>query len=70
MKLLVLTWTRTGELRAAEWPEIDFNKREWKIPAEHELGAYGVPLVTSPNERQSWFCTARAISASSLTTGE
>jgi integrase len=34
MKLLVLTFVRTGELRAAKWGEFDFDKREWRIPAE------------------------------------
>ena len=32
--LLILTWARTGELRGARWPEFDFEKREWRIPAE------------------------------------
>ena len=30
---LLLTFVRTGELRAAEWTEIDFDKAEWRIPA-------------------------------------
>jgi integrase len=34
MKFLLLTFVRTGELRGAEWSEIDFNKAEWRIPAE------------------------------------
>lgn len=34
LRLLLLTFVRTTELRAAEWPEIDFNKAEWRIPAE------------------------------------
>jgi integrase len=34
MKFLLLTFVRTGELRAAEWTEIDFEKAEWRIPAE------------------------------------
>jgi integrase len=34
MKFLLLTFVRTGELRAAEWSEIDFDKAEWRIPAE------------------------------------
>jgi len=32
--LLLLTFVRTTELRAAKWPEIDFDKAEWRIPAE------------------------------------
>ena len=34
LKLLLLTFVRTTELRAAEWPEINWNKAEWRIPAE------------------------------------
>lgn len=34
LKLLVLTFVRTTELRGARWAEIDFNKKEWRIPAE------------------------------------
>ena len=34
LKLLALTFVRSGELRKAEWPEFDFDKAEWRIPAE------------------------------------
>lgn len=34
MKLLVLTFVRPGELRSAPWEEFDFQKAEWRIPAE------------------------------------
>jgi integrase len=34
MKFLLLTFVRTGELRGAKWAEIDFDKSEWRIPAE------------------------------------
>jgi integrase len=34
LRLLLLTFVRTSELRAAEWTEIDFDKAEWRIPAE------------------------------------
>jgi integrase len=30
----LLTFVRTGELRAAEWKEFNFDKAEWRIPAE------------------------------------
>lgn len=33
LKLLLLTFVRTVELRGAEWSEIDFDKAEWRIPA-------------------------------------
>ncbi len=34
IKLLVLTFVRTTELRGATWSEIDLSKAEWRIPAE------------------------------------
>lgn len=34
LRLLVLTFVRPGELRAAAWTEFDTNKGEWRIPAE------------------------------------
>ncbi len=38
--------TRPGELRQARWEEIDFEKAEWRIPAERMKArrAHGVPL--------------------------
>lgn len=33
LQLLILTLTRTGEIRYATWDEIDFEKRLWSIPA-------------------------------------
>lgn len=35
IKLLILTFVRTGELRKAKWSEIDLENARWKIPAEH-----------------------------------
>jgi len=34
LRLAPLTFVRPGELRQAEWQEINFETREWKIPAE------------------------------------
>ncbi|WP_206952376.1 tyrosine-type recombinase/integrase [Trinickia acidisoli] len=34
LQLLALTFVRTGELRNAEWSEIDEAKAEWRIPPE------------------------------------
>jgi integrase len=34
LKFSAFTFCRPGEIRKAEWSEIDFEKREWKIPAE------------------------------------
>jgi integrase len=33
LKLAPLVFVRPKELRCAEWPEIDFDKQEWRIPA-------------------------------------
>jgi integrase len=32
LRLLLLTFVRTAELRSAEWSEIDFEAAEWRIP--------------------------------------
>lgn len=34
IKMLMLTFVRTGELIGAKWDEIDWDKKEWHIPAE------------------------------------
>jgi hypothetical protein len=34
LKLLILTFVRPGELRGAQWKEIDLKRKEWRIPAE------------------------------------
>jgi len=34
LRLIVLTFVRTGELRGAHWDEFNFDQREWRIPAE------------------------------------
>lgn len=34
LRLMLLTFVRTVELRAAQWNEIDFERAEWRIPAE------------------------------------
>ena len=33
-RLLILTMTRPGEIRHARWDEFDFERAEWRIPAE------------------------------------
>ncbi len=52
MRLLVLTFVRTGELRGAKWPEFDFDKAEWRIPAERmkTRAEHLVPLSTQAIE--------------------
>ncbi len=46
LKFLLLTFVRTGELRGAEWAEINFDKAEWRIPPERMKmrGMHIVPL--------------------------
>ena len=34
LKFLLFTFVRTGEVRGARWDEIDFEKKEWRIPPE------------------------------------
>lgn len=34
LQFLLLTFVRTGELRGARWDEINFDKAEWRIPAD------------------------------------
>ena len=34
LELAILTATRSGEVRLAQWSEFDLDKREWRIPAE------------------------------------
>jgi len=34
LRLLLLTFVRTSEIRGATWSEIDMDKAEWRIPAE------------------------------------
>lgn len=34
LKFLILTFVRSGELRGARWEEFNFEKNEWRIPAE------------------------------------
>lgn len=35
LEFLILTAVRSGSVRQAEWPEIDYEKKLWVIPAEH-----------------------------------
>jgi integrase len=34
LRFLLLTFVRTNELRGAQWTEIDWDKAEWRLPAE------------------------------------
>ena len=46
LRFLVLTASRSGEVRGARWPEIDLEAREWRVPADRmKTGAeHRVPL--------------------------
>lgn len=33
VRLLMLTFVRTGELRQAKWEDVDFEAKEWRLPA-------------------------------------
>ncbi len=48
MKLMALTFVRTGELIAAHWDEFDLDAAEWRIPAERMKmrTPHIVPLAT------------------------
>lgn len=52
LRLLLLTFTRTIELRAAKWEEIDLENAEWRIPAERMKmrEPHFVPLATQAVE--------------------
>jgi len=46
LRFLILTAARSGEVRGATWPEVDFEERLWRIPGERmKTGAeHRVPL--------------------------
>ena len=48
IELLILTLSRTGEVRGARWEEFDLEQREWKIPGERMKmrAPHLVPLST------------------------
>jgi integrase len=48
LEFLILTATRSGEVRAATWDEIDFNEKVWTIPASRMKAGkeHRVPLST------------------------
>lgn len=52
LRLAPLVFVRPGELRKAEWTEIDLGKAEWNIPAERMKmrDAHLVPLATQAVE--------------------
>ncbi|MHB8744665.1 MAG: tyrosine-type recombinase/integrase [Sulfuricaulis sp.] len=49
MRLLLLTFVRPGELRAAEWSEFDLDNAEWRIPA-HKMKMGEQHIVPLPKQ--------------------
>jgi integrase len=54
VKVLLATCTRIGELTRAEWSHVDFERKEWTIPAEHAKNGkrFVIPLT---NQTAEWF---------------
>jgi integrase len=52
LRLLILTFVRTGELRGAHWDEFELEKAQWRIPAERMKmkAEHLVPLSTQAIE--------------------
>jgi integrase len=52
LEALILTATRSGEIRLAQWPEVDLEKGLWSIPAERmKMGRpHVVPLAAEALE--------------------
>lgn len=48
LKVLLLTGTRSGELRLARWEHIDLKKKEWFIPAENSKNGKEWTVTLSP----------------------
>ena len=46
-QLLILTFVRTSELRQAQWSEIDFDQKLWRIPAERMKMRKELPVPLS-----------------------
>ena len=53
-KVLLATGTRIGELTRAQWTHVNFERREWTIPAEHAKNkkAFVIPLT---EQVAGWF---------------
>ncbi|KEZ75723.1 cp4-like integrase [Salinisphaera hydrothermalis C41B8] len=53
LQLIALTFLRSTELRGATWAEIDFERKEWRVPAERmKMNAeHIVPLADQAVER-------------------
>lgn len=52
LRFTILTWARSGEVRGAEWKEIDKDRKLWKVPAHRMKAgrAHEVPLCDEAME--------------------
>jgi integrase len=64
-KLMTLTFLRTTPLILAEWSEIDFVEKRWKIPKEHMKGQSSPHIVPLANQTIQVLELVRAISGRS-----
>ena len=64
VKVLLATCTRIGELTRAEWSHIDFERKEWTIPAEHAKNGkqFVIPLT---NQTAEWFMELKRLAFNS-----
>ena len=65
MKLMTLTFLRTTPLISAEWSEIDFKGKRWKIPKEHMKGHTSPHIVPLARQTTQVLELVRAISGKS-----
>jgi integrase len=64
-KLMTLTFLRTTPLILAEWSEIDFAEKRWKIPKEHMKGQSSPHIVPLASQTIQVLELVRAISGGS-----
>lgn len=64
VKVLLATCTRIGELTRAEWSHVDFERKEWTIPAEHAKNGkqFVIPLT---NQTAEWFMELKRLAFNS-----
>ena len=65
MKLMALTFLRTTPLILAEWSEIDFEGKRWRIPKEHMKGHNSPHIVPLARQTIQILQLLRAISGKS-----
>ena len=65
MKLMTLTFVRTTPLILAEWSEIDFQGKRWKIPKEHMKGHKNPHIVPLAHQTIQVLELLRSISGKS-----